>query len=141
MARPSGPKIRPLSRAGRRRPRAAGAPVRVLGEDRTDLVPGVAVDDGLVLARVGGALVLDLADVGRGCGAACKDALVERLAALGAVPGGVQLLHQLGGRADLQEALEDVPDEARLGVVDHELSVPHVVAQRRVAAHPQPALA
>ena len=100
------------------------------------LVPGVAVDERLVLAWVGGALVLDLADIGPVVEQLVDDALVERLAALGAVPGGVQLLHQLGGRAHLQEALEDVPDERRLGLVDHELAVPHVVAERRVAAHP-----
>ena len=90
-----GPEDQAFEQRRGRRSRAAGAPVRVLGEDRTDLVPGVAVDDGLLLAWVGGTLVLDLADVGAVVEQLVQDALVERLAALGAVSCGVQLLHQI----------------------------------------------
>jgi hypothetical protein len=85
--------------------------------------------------------VLDLADVGPVVEQLVEHALVERLPALGVVPGGIQLLHQLRGRADLQEALEDVPDEARLAHIDHQLALPHVIAERRMASHPKSSLA
>ena len=105
-----------LEQRRRRRARAAGTPVRVLGQNRVHLVPRVAVDDSLVLASVGRALVFDVADIGSVVEQLIDDALVERPAALGTVPGGVQLLHQLCGRADLHETPEDAPNERCLGL-------------------------
>ena len=55
-----------LEQGRRGSPRAAGAAVTVLGQDRVNLIPGLPIDDRLVLARVGGALVLDLADTCHG---------------------------------------------------------------------------
>jgi hypothetical protein len=106
-----------------------------------DPVPGGALDDRLVLILVGDALVLDLADVGPVVQQLVQNGLVERPAALGAMTGSVQLLHQPGGRTDLQEAREDVPDERGFGLINHQLAVVDAIPERRVAAHPHPALA
>ena len=48
---------------------------------------------------------------------------------------GVQLPDQQEGRAEVEEAPEDQADQLGLGRVHHQLAVPDVVAERRVAAH------
>ena len=48
---------------------------------------------------------------------------------------GVQLPDQQERRAKVEEAAEDEADQICLGRVHHQLAVPNVVAERRVAAH------
>ena len=48
---------------------------------------------------------------------------------------GVQLPDQQERRAEVEEAPEDQADQLGLGRVHHQLAVPDVVAERRVAAH------
>src|SRR5215212_1731255 len=65
--------------------------------------------------------------------------LVDRIAAL--VPDTLlgQLPHEPGGRSELDEALEDAPDQSRLALVHLEPAVLDVVAERRPAPHPHAA--
>ena len=130
----------------RLRARAVGASDRVLGEDGVDLVPGRSIDDRLVLAGIGRALVHRLAEVDAVVEDLVDRALVDRLARpvlavlrrprFRRVAGAAQLLRQLRRRADAQEPLEDQPDELGLLLVHDQLAVAHVVAERRRAAHP-----
>ena len=106
----------------------------VLGDDPVDLLPGLAGHDGLVLAGIDVALVLDLADVL----AVGQDAVHVRLIPLLAAPGlaglgrpglrsvalGVQFLRDLQRGLGGDEALEDPADELRLVRVDHQ---PHLL--------------
>ena len=70
-----------------------------------------------------------------------EHALVDQLAVLVADVFRDQLPRQRGGRADLEEALEDRPNELGIGLVDDQLAVLDLVAQRRPAAHPHAPLA
>ena len=99
-----------------------------------------------VLAGIGRPLVHRLAEVDAVVQDLVDRALVDRLArpvlavlrrpGFRRVAGAAQLLRQLGRRADAQEALEDQPDELGFRLVDHQLAVDDVVAERRRAAHP-----
>ncbi len=48
----------------------------------------------------------------------------------------VEVVLEVRDRAEFAVAPEDVSDGPGLGVIDHQLSVLHVVAERRHAAHP-----
>ena len=138
-------RIRPRSGAGVRA--RASLPRRFAfgGQDLVHPIPGRAVDDRLVLARVALALVHGLAEVGAVAQDLVQRALVERPAlaegaglrgpGLGAVALSVQLSDQQEGRAEVEEAAEDQADQLGLGRVHHQLAVPDVIAERRVAAH------
>ena len=95
-----------------------------------------AVDDRLVLAGIGGALVHRLADIDPVVEELVDVALVDQLAPLGPDILGPQRADQLGGRAELDEPLEDHPDGRGLGLVDDQLAVLDLVAERDEAAHP-----
>ena len=84
IARPVGPKIRPFSRAGVCARVWAARLSRALAEDGVHLVPEGAVDDRLVLAGIGRALVHGLADVDPVVEQLVEVALVDQLAALAA---------------------------------------------------------
>ena len=60
------------------------------------------------------------------------------------VPGphalGSQCPRQGGGRTDFHKPLEDRPHRRRLRLVDHQLAIPDLVAQRHGPAHPHAAL-
>ena len=105
----------------------------VVLQDGLHLVPGRPVDDPFVLAGVTAVLVGDLADI---------DPVVEQPVDMGGVPFGalthlaflggpglgavtlfVQLLAQLLGRADLDEAAEDVLHRPGFIRVDHQFLV------------------
>ena len=70
MDLPVGPKIRPLSNAGVWARVCAAAPSRALTQDGMHAIPEGAIDDGLMLAGIGDALVHCLAEV---------DAVVQNL--------------------------------------------------------------
>jgi len=105
----------------------------VVLQDGLNLVPGRPVDDPFVLTRVAAALVGDLADI---------DPVVQQPVDVGGVPFGalahsaflggpclgavtlfVQLLAQLFGRADLDEAAENVLHRPGFIRVDQQLLV------------------
>ena len=135
-----------LQQRRRLRSAAVAAGDGVLGHDGVHLVPGGAVDDRLVLAGIARALVHRLAEVDAVVQDLVERALVDRLARpvlavlrrprLRRVAGAAQLLRQLRRRAEAQEPLEDQPDQFGLFLVDHQLAVDDVVAERRNAAHP-----
>ena len=52
------------------------------------------------------------------------------------VPFATSSLRQCRRRAELNEPLEDHPDDRGLGLVNDQLAVLDVVAERRAAAHP-----
>ena len=129
------PEDQPPQERRRLRPGARRSGADVLREDRVHLVPQVLRDDRLVLARMRGALVHRHAEVGPVVQQFVEVALVDQLAALGAHAFLPKVPRQHRCRADLQEALEDRPDDSRLGSVYHQLPVLHDVAEGHVAAH------
>ena len=105
-----------------------------------NLIPELAVDDGLVLAGVGRALVHGFADVDPVVQDPVEDALVEQLAVLGGSRAD-QLPCEQGGRFSWTNRSKIDPDPFGLFLVDDQLSVLDLVAERRPAAHPHALLA
>ena len=118
----------------------------VFGENGVDLVPGRAVDDRLVLARMRCSFVHRLAEVDAVIEELVDRALVDQLArplsaVLGdpgfrGVTGATELMAQLRRRAEAQETAEDQPHQLSLAFVHHQLAVDDVIAERRNTAHP-----
>jgi hypothetical protein len=69
-----------------------------------------------------------------------EHALFEGSPALGAVPSRAQLLHQLGAEPICKKTAEDVADQFRLGLIDHEPAITHIEGGRHMAAHLHSAL-
>ena len=136
MAAPVGPKISPFSSAGVCARVRAERVTGVLGEDRVHPVPERLVDDRLVLAGIGRALVHRLPEVDPVVEQLVEVALVDELAALRPHALAPQLPRQHRRRADPDEALEDPAHDRGVGLVHHQLAVLDVVAERHVAAHP-----
>src|SRR6266478_8485549 len=101
-----------------------------------DPVPEFPVDDGLMLAGIGFPLVHGFPDVDPVVDHPVEIALVDRLAALGSNALLGQNRNELGHRTDAGELLEDCAYRAGLGLVDDQLAVADVVAERRPSAHP-----
>jgi hypothetical protein len=76
------------------------------------------VDDGLVFAGIGEALVDGLADVNPVVEQLVDVALVGQLTLLAADFFGPELSHQFGGRADFDELLENHPRRLGFGSID-----------------------
>ena len=71
---------------------------RALFENGVNLIPELAVDDGLVLAGVGDALVHGVADVDAVVQDSIENALIEQLTVTVGGPGEDQFPSQQGGR-------------------------------------------
>ena len=108
------PEQQALQQRWRRRPRAARARPRALAQDRLRLVPEGLADDRRVLAGIGDALVDGEADVHAVAQDLVETALVDDAAAVAADVFGPELSSERGRRADLQEPLEDHPDDRGL---------------------------
>ena len=113
------------------------------------LVPGRAIDDRLVLARMAVALVHRLAEVDAVAEDLVDRPLVDRLARPMLAVLRRPAISWCGRRAaapapasvaepEPQEAGEDQPDQLGFLLVHHQLAVDDVVAERRDAAHPHP---
>src|SRR5918994_7980467 len=122
--------IQPTASPGVRRrqgTRLVAPALGVRGQDLMDAIPGRALDDRPVLARVALALMHGLAEIGAVAQDLVQRALVERptLAEgaglrgprLGAVALSVQLPDQQERRAEVEEAPEDEADQLGLGRV------------------------
>ena len=111
-------------------------------------IPEILVDDGFVLARKTGALVLNLAQIDPVAQHFEKVLLVDRpalaeltslrLPGLGSPPLDRQLAHNLSRRPMLGIAPEDVAHQVCLRLVDHQLALDDVVPERWRTAHPHP---
>src|SRR5208337_427851 len=98
-------------------------------------------------ARISGALVNDLPAIDPVLQHLIERAARERVAAIRASvrrrsaladnPLSVEPDLQLAHRSESEVSQEDPPNRCGLNLVDDELSVLHVVAKRRLAAHPQ----
>jgi hypothetical protein len=108
-------------------------PARYLFLDEVDAYPPSA--------GIGRAPLDGLAEIDPVADQLVEEALVDRLAALVQHAFGRERLGQRRGGADGDEPLEDHPDRRGLSLVNHQLAVAHVVAQRDMAAHPHAALA
>jgi hypothetical protein len=122
----------------------------IAGEPHLNRIPQRLVDDWRVFARMGLALVTDLAAVG-----AVPQHQVERparewLAADHSTRGtrprlalaslGFEPLLQQPNRAEFGIAAKDRAHEFRLAVDDDQLAVVHPIPERRHPAHPHPLL-
>src|SRR5208337_4242440 len=108
--------------------------------------PKLRIDDSAVLARVGDALVNDLAPIdsvlehqverASGKALAAGELSARSLPSLAHDAGPLELRLQQRDRAELGVAPEDRPDARRLRRVDDQLAILDIVAERDVAAHP-----
>src|SRR5438045_3057126 len=99
------------------------------------VVPKLAIDNRLVLSGINSPLVRDLAHIGDVVDQFVNRALVEELAISVADALGSQFLHQLGSRAELDEALEDRLYQRSLGFVGDELAVLDQITEGRDSSH------
>src|SRR5690242_20123709 len=123
-------------------PFAAG----VRGELRLDLVPGLSVNDGVMLALVAVALMWDAADIDRigdneievPAAECCSPTLpaIKQRAQLSSKPSSLTLRFQFSDAAELQVELEEQPDRLGFFGIDAELAVQGIIAERHGAAHP-----
>ncbi len=118
-----------------------GAFARAVANDVVHPVPQRPLDDRRVFAGIGDPLVDGFAEINAVVQNLVDVALVDRLAAFRPHSLRSERQDQLGRRPDAQEPLEDHSDGLRFGVVDDELAVLDVVAERRPAAHPHALLA
>ena len=130
-----------LEQGRRLGPSAGSALSRALAQNGLHPIPERAIDNGLMLARIGRALVHRLADVDPVVEQLVDVALVDGLALLAANAFRPQCARQRGGGTDLHEALEDHSDGRGFGLVDDQLAVLDVIAERHEPAHPHALLA
>src|SRR5690606_33274803 len=125
-----------LQQRGRVGAGACGTFARALLQDGVDLVPNLAVDDGVMLAGVALALVHRLADVRAVVQHPVEVLLVDPVSARRADAACANLSRQFRAGPDLEEARED-PMHMRSGyLVDHQLPVLDAIAEGRHPAHP-----
>src|SRR5437879_409811 len=103
-------------------------------------VPEPSTNDGLMLPGIGCAFINGLADVDPVVEQLVEGPLVDRLAVLRRHPLRDERTGERGGGAHPHEALEDHAYRGGLRLVDHQLAVADVVAERRPSAHPDPSL-
>src|SRR5262245_2032972 len=109
---------------------------RALAQYLMRAIPEGLVDDLLMLARIGDALVDGVTDVNAVVENPIDVAFVDRLAALRCHPFRAQDDDEICHRTTADEALEQCSHCRGLGLVDQELTVLDVVAQRGPATHP-----
>src|SRR5579875_464698 len=135
------------------RARGAGAgawraPDGVLGETLLHRRPEGTIDDGVMLTGMAHPLVADLAGIDRvgeegiegtpGEGLAARSGAVRGHSDSGAEAARVEVLLEPAHAAEGEIGGVDVSDCRGLGLVDDELAILDVVAQRNDAPHPQP---
>src|SRR5690349_9836136 len=124
---------------------AASLAAGVRGELRLDLVPGLSVNDGLMLALVAVALMWDAADIDRigdneievPAAECCSPRLasIEHRAQLGSDPESLACLLQAPYAAELEVEVEKQPDGFGFFFIDAELAIDGVIAEGHGAAH------
>jgi hypothetical protein len=110
--------------------------LRSPANEGVNLVPDAAIDDRLMLAGVRRALVHGVTEIHPVIEHTIEIALVDELAVLVQRAFLAQLRDQLLWRRTAREASEDRADEVCLALIDNELAVFDVVAERRPTAHP-----
>lgn len=125
---------------------AAAAIADVGGKQRLDVIEQRPGNDSVMLTRVILAMVDDVAAVDAVLQEIVEPASAERIAAadatishglgLGHDATAAKILKQGSHRAELEVALEYVPDGLRFGLIDDQLAVPRLIPKRNAAAHP-----
>ena len=110
-------------------------------KDGVDLIPECLVDDGVMLAGVGLALVDGLTAINAVVQEPVEVAFVDQRSLLVAEAVAAKFARQNRGGAEFDKPLEATSDRCGLGVVHHQLAILHIVSEGHVAPHPDPALA
>src|SRR5262245_5579916 len=113
---------------------------RALAQNVVHAIPEDLVDDPLMLARIRYAFVDGFAEVNAVVENPVDVAFVDRLAALRCHPFRTQGDDELCHRTAAEIPLKQCSDSPSLSLVNYELTVLDVVAQRGPAAHPHPLL-
>ena len=117
----------------------AGAAPAVLGKNGLYLVPGGAVDERFLLARIGDASVLDLADISAVVEQLVEHTLSKGLPRLVRWPAAFSSCTSIVADPTCRNP-EDVADEGSLGLVDDQLAVAHAVTECSVPPIQSPRL-
>src|SRR5262245_27258107 len=126
---------------------SSGSPVDpVLGEDSLDLVPQGLVHNGFVLSGIGVALMRDLSAIDAVLQHEIKsaarelvtapDSSVRKAAAFAADSRGIKLGFKGTHRPEFDVAPEDVEEGLSLLLIDDQLPIPDIIAERRQSSHP-----
>src|SRR4051812_46948156 len=95
-----------------------------------DTVPELAVNDGLVLAGIGGALVHGIANVGPVLEQLVKYAFIDCLAVPVTDAFLPEFMGEKGGRLQDQKSLEDRADRRGVRLVHYQLAIRDLIPER-----------
>ena len=135
------PKQQSLQQRRCRRPRAPRLDPGTFTQDRVHPVPEHAVNNRRMFTGIRGAPVDGLADIHPVVQQLVEKALVDQFAPTRRHPFRDQAPHQRRRRAHLGESLEYHAHCCGLSLVDQQLAVPNLVAERHKTAHPHAAFA